>query len=112
MRWKLIFTVPIVAAVGAVVTWLLAIFVITHHTDQTRSALLLFEIINRGAPFCWSAAAAWFTYRHTAKRRKLQAFVVALLTLLITLTTYGFVSWYWHDQLFFTILKVPDYFEP
>jgi len=105
MRWKLVLTVPLLAAVGAVGSWLIAIFVIIHHTDQTRLGLLLFEIISRGAPFCWSAAAAWFTYRHTAKRRKLQAFVVAVLTLLITLTIYGFVSWYWHDQLFFTILR-------
>lgn len=101
---------PLVSALGGVATWLAAIFVIIHHTDQTRFQLSLLDIITVAAPIFWAAAASWFAYRHTARRRKLQALIVAVSSLSLTFAGYRIIDHFWHDQLFFTILKVPDYY--
>ena len=97
---------------SAVLTWLAAVFVIIHHTDQTTFLLHLLDIITLSAPVCWAAIASWFAYRHTAKRRKLQAILVCLFSLVLTFAGYKLIDHFWHDQLFFTLIKMRHYSEP
>ena len=86
MRWRLVLLATLVATlVGA--------------GSALGIARLLFGASSRDAPTGWPGlvaflaplvaivAATVFVYRHTSRRRKLQAFLTALLAATLTLTT-------------------------
>ena len=90
MRWKLLIAASLVAAVaGAGACLLVARFAPSAWPDASapgaaRAVLLL--------PVAAVVAASIFVYRHTARRRSLQALLTALLASLLTLTGLAAVS--------------------
>lgn len=79
MRWKLLIAASLVAAlVGAGACLLLARLLPAAPASAAWAVLLL--------PLGAVAAASVFVYRHTARRRALQAMATALLAALLTLS--------------------------
>ena len=79
MRWKLLIAASLVAAlVGAGASLLVARFLPAGPAGTAWAVLLL--------PLGAVAAASVFVYRHTARRRTLQAMATALLASLLMLT--------------------------
>jgi MFS family permease len=91
MRWKLILLASFAAAAAGFLAWLaitLAAFgsarTLARHDWLLAGSLVL--------PLGTAVLAAVFTYRHSAKRRKLQAVITAMLALLFTVAAY-FLAW-------------------
>jgi branched-subunit amino acid ABC-type transport system permease component len=109
MRWKLIFAVPLICAIGAVALWLLAIvLILSYASNKTSFWIALFLLISLLSPFVWGSAGAWFAYRHTANRRKLHALVVLILTVCFTFVAYRVIDRLWYDQLSFFRVRPGD----
>jgi len=84
MRLKLVFIVSIIAALigsGASIGIVLGVFASLRPLSPP-SLLVISTFILPAAAIVW---AAIFVYRHTARRRRLQAIMTALLSLLLTL---------------------------
>jgi hypothetical protein len=91
MRLKLVVIASLIAAiVGAaggigIIYWILGLwrsnFVWTASYFGAGGALLL-------PPILLAMSASFFVYRHTARRRKLQAALTAILTIAISLAAY------------------------
>jgi branched-subunit amino acid ABC-type transport system permease component len=82
LRWKLIVIASLAAAlIGAATSYslfqILAYYSDYHFTFITK--LVLAEI----CPFVTSCLVAVFVYRHTARRRKTQALITLLLSLIV-----------------------------
>ena len=91
MRWKLLVLVSLVAALLALGLWsavTIAVFGSARVLAQNDWLLLCSLAI----PLAVATYAGLFAYRHTAKRRKLQAIITALLTLMFTVDFY-FGAW-------------------
>jgi uncharacterized protein YybS (DUF2232 family) len=91
MRWKLLVLVSFVAAVLALGLWsaiIIAVFGSARILAQNDWLLLCSLVIPLGV----TAYAGLFVYRHTAKRRKLQAVIAIVLVLLLTAVTYLIAS--------------------
>jgi amino acid transporter len=85
MRWKLLIITSLAAAVvGAGGTLGLALG-LTGSTKRP-TALDIYVLLVLLFPVAVIFFASFFVYRHTARRRKLQAFSTALLSILLTLT--------------------------
>jgi purine-cytosine permease-like protein len=85
MRWKLLLISTLVATatgVGATLGIICGIFGSTRSLTRPDLPALLTFII----PLATVALASFFVYRHTARRRALQAIITALLAALLTLT--------------------------
>lgn len=77
MRWKLLFVAPLLAAaaaIGAVALWLR----LARNSDGGSPLNLVFLL---APPLTAAAAAGVFVYRHTPRRRVLQAVASVLLSL-------------------------------
>lgn len=76
MRWKLLFVAPLLAAAAAAgaVFALGRLVVFNHGSPLTLGYILV-------PPFVTAVGAAVYVYRHTARRRALQAVVSGLLSL-------------------------------
>jgi purine-cytosine permease-like protein len=84
MRWKLLIITSLLAAVvGAGGTLGLALGLIG--STQRPKAIDLYVILTFLMPVASIFFASFFVYRHTARRRKLQAFSTALLSFILTL---------------------------
>ena len=103
MRWKLLVTTSFVSALIAFGLWCALILVLFGSArDLARhEGLLLGSSI---LPLAFAAFASVFVYRHTARRRKTQAVITALLTLLLALGTYLAASQFFPNKLI--ILRV------
>jgi cation transport ATPase len=91
MRWKLLVLVSFVAALLALGLWsalAIALFGSARVLAQSDWRWLSSLIIPLGV----TAYAGMFVYRHTAKRRKLQALIVTILVLLLTGASYLIAS--------------------
>ncbi len=91
MRWKLLVLVSLVAALLALGLWTavtVAFFGSARVLAQNDWRLLGSLVI----PLGMAAYASVFVYRHTAKRRKTQAVIATLLTLMLTVEGY-FGAW-------------------
>ncbi len=79
MRWKLLFVAPLLAAAAAVgaVFLLERLLGFSHGSPVT----LLYIAV---PPLAAAMGAAVFVYRHTARRRKLQAALTVLFALVLT----------------------------
>jgi Na+/proline symporter len=87
MRWKLLIITSITAALVAFCLW----EVLIHFTFgsvrpiQPHSGLLLASAL---VPIGFAAFAGFFVFRHTSRRRKTQAAITMLLTLIVGIGTY------------------------
>jgi hypothetical protein len=87
MRWKLVIIVSLIAAIVAYCVWELAIAVIfgdarpIQHHDRLLVASALI-------PLALVIFAGVFVYRHTARKRKTQALISSVLTLLLIVSAY------------------------
>ena|SRR5437868_6580844 len=91
MRWKLLVLISLVAALLAFSLWsaiTIAIFGSGRVLEQNNWLLLCSLVI----PFGVTVYAGVFVYRHTAKRRKLQALIAIALVLLLTAAAYLIAS--------------------
>ena len=90
MRLKLVIAASLLAAVvgaGSCIALVLGVFsvkVLSSPGLLAASTLLL--------PVLTIVVASIFVYRHTARRRKLQAFLTALLAILLTLSLFVLAS--------------------
>jgi hypothetical protein len=90
MRLKLVFIVSIIAAVvgaGTSILIVLGVFASLRPLNAPSLLVLSTFLLPVGATV-W---ASIFVYRHTARRRKLQAVMTALLSLLLTLGAFSAV---------------------
>ena len=87
MRWKLLVLVSFVAALLALGLWsaiTIAVFGSARALARNDWLLLCSLVIPLGV----ATYAGVFVYRHTAKRRKLQALIAIVLTLILTVAAY------------------------
>jgi len=93
MRWKLLVLVSVVAAIVACGAWSLLIMIIMGpvrplqphewlYLAATTTHWLL--LASTAAPLTMAGFAGFFIYRHTSRRRKTQAVLAVLLTLLLS----------------------------
>lgn len=84
MRWKLLIIAPLLAAIaGAGVCIAAALFL--RDPSGSRWAYSWLAPASLVVPLAATVYAAVFVYRHTARRRALQAAATVLLTFIITL---------------------------
>ena len=91
MRWKLLVLVSLIAALIALGLWsaiIIAVFGSARILAQNDWLLLCSLVIPLGV----TAYAGLFVYRHTAKRRKLQALIAIVLVLFLTSAAYLIAS--------------------
>jgi uncharacterized membrane protein len=87
MRWKLLIAVVLLATAAGFVGWLSAtIGAFGSAANLARRPLWFF--ITLIIPLFFVVFSAAFVYRHTARRRKLQAALAAILVTVLTLGTY------------------------
>jgi len=98
MRWKLLILVSLAAALLALGLWsALAIAVFGNARELARHDWLL--LASAVVPLGIAAYGGVFVYRHTARRRKTQAVVTAIVALLLTAGTYLAASQVFPDKL-------------
>ena len=87
MRWKLVVIVSIAAALVAYCVWEFVIAFIFGGARpvQRHDGLLLGSAL---IPLALSSFAAVFVYRHTARKRKTQAVMGSVLTVLLFVSAY------------------------
>ncbi len=92
MRWKLMFIAALVSGIaGTGLTFALVRAFSGHANPLGAYGSVAFDYVALGAlliPLIATALASIFVYRHTARRRKLQALVTAAIALLFTLTLF------------------------
>lgn len=87
MRWKLVIIVSLIAAIVAYCVWEISIAAIVGSVRSTQlQARLLFA--STLVPLGLATSAAVFLYRHTARKRRTQALISAVLTLLLFVSAY------------------------
>jgi len=97
MRWKLLVLVSFVAALVGVGLWsaiTIAVFGSARVMAQNDWLLLCSLVI----PLSVTFYAGMFVYRHTSKRRKLQALIATVLVLVLTAALYLIASG--HSRLY------------
>jgi glucose uptake protein GlcU len=100
MRWKLLIIVSIAAALISCALWSgLVIGLFGSATALARNDWFLFS--SAIVPLAVSTYAGVFLYRHTARRRKTQAVITALLALFLAAVTYLVASQIFPDRLIF-----------
>jgi len=82
MRWKLLIITSITAGLVAFCLWEVLIHLIFGAVMpvQPHNGLLLVSTL---IPLGFAALAGFFVYRHTSRRRKTQAAITVLLTLIL-----------------------------
>jgi hypothetical protein len=91
MRLKLVIIASVVAAIlGAGLAILLVLFIFSSVVSMSRPGLLVSTIYL--LPVITTLLASIFVYRHTARRRKLQAALTALISLLLSLALFVIAS--------------------
>ena len=99
MRWKLLVTTSVAAALVGVSLWcVLAIGVFGSARALARNdALLLASVV---IPLAVAGSGGFFAYRHTARRRKMQALITTLLSIFLALVVYLAASSFAVDRLY------------
>ena len=99
MRWKLLIVVLMVATFAGFGGWLaLTIGVFGTAANLTRQSVWFF--VSLLIPFFFVVFSAVFVYRHTSRRRKLQAVTTAILVAVFTLAAYVVAATILHDRLY------------
>jgi len=87
MRWRLLIVTSILAAVGGFGLWcVVAIGIFGSARALARHDFLL--LVSALIPLIATGVGGFFAYRHTARRRKLQSMITAILTILLVLVFY------------------------
>ena len=91
MRLKLVIIASLIAALlGSGLAILLVLFIFSSLSSMSRPGLLVFAIYL--LPVLTTLLASIFVYRHTARRRKLQAALTAIISLLLSLMLFFVAS--------------------
>ena len=87
MRWKLLALVSIIAALSGAAIWSIAVVVIfgSARAMARNDWILLGSVL---IPLGICVFGGVFVYRHTARRRKTQAVITVILSLLLTSAFY------------------------
>ena len=104
MRWKLLGLVSVIGALFGVALW----SALTLAAFGSASALARSTWVFLGSlviPLALTVSGAFFVYRHTAHRRKTQAAIATLMTLLLTAALYVAAS------TFTSRLHIPSSYE-
>jgi cytochrome bd-type quinol oxidase subunit 2 len=105
MRWKLFVFASVVSAVGGFALWcVIALLLFGTARELARHDWILF--LTMLIPIIVAILAGVFVYRHTARRRKTQALLVAILSLILSAAGYVVAS-----SLFPERLLVPRTYE-
>jgi drug/metabolite transporter (DMT)-like permease len=83
MRLKLVLISSLIAAIagaGSAIAIILSVFSSLHPTTPGLAMVATYLL-----PLLTTLLASVFVYRHTARRRKLQAFLTAIIALLLTI---------------------------
>jgi ABC-type uncharacterized transport system permease subunit len=99
MRWKLLGLVSVIAALTGVALW----SAVTVAAFGSARAMARYDWVLLGSliiPLGVTVFGALFVYRHTAHRRKSQAVIAILLTLLLTAATYLLASGLFKSRLY------------
>ena len=94
MRWKLLILTSLLAAIAGV-GLALVVIIGFYGSLKSLSTHELSLTLTFAIPLAATAFAGFFTYRHTARRRKLQTLLVVALTLLLTLAGFALGSMFW-----------------
>src|SRR5260370_23220578 len=97
MRWKLLVIASIVAALVACGLWSAFTLVFFQSAAELATHGWIF-LASTFLPLIIVVSVGLFIYRHTAKRRKLQVLLTALLTLLLTAAMYFFAMRFWNSK--------------
>jgi cytochrome bd-type quinol oxidase subunit 2 len=98
MRWKLLVIASLAAAfIGCGLWSALVIGVFGNARTLARSDWLL--LATMALPLAIAVYSGVFVYRHTARRRKTQAILTVIITLLLTVGTYLVASQFFPDRL-------------
>ncbi|HEV7842225.1 MAG TPA: hypothetical protein VGO69_00940, partial [Pyrinomonadaceae bacterium] len=85
MRWKLLLIASLLATIVGAGSTLWLVYSLTRPAESlARPSLLAFAALL--IPIAAITYASIFVYRHTSRRRRLQAMLTALLACLLTLT--------------------------
>ncbi|MFN2576825.1 MAG: hypothetical protein ABR607_03940 [Pyrinomonadaceae bacterium] len=99
MRWKLLLTTSVIAGLAGFLLWCaLAIGVFGSARVLARNDGVLLASI--AIPLAVAGVGGLFAYRHTARRRKIQALVTTLLAIFLTLVVYLAASIFAVDRLY------------
>ena len=91
MRWKLLIITSLVAAlINAGGTHALVYWMTTDATPLTGQPYLITGLV--AIPLLVATLASIFVYRHTARRRKLQAILTAALSIILTVAALVIVA--------------------
>jgi len=87
MRWKLLIITSITAALAAFCLWeaLIHFILSPARPSQPHYGFLFASAL---VPVGFAAFAGFFVYRHTSRRRKTQAAITMLLTLIVGIGSY------------------------
>lgn len=92
MRWKLLLIVSVIASlVGAGAAIAIILFLSGTPVDAQPGSVDIIALSPLIIPVAIIIVASFFVYRHTARRRKLQAMATALLSTILMLTVF-FIS--------------------
>lgn len=87
MRWKLLLIASLLATLIGAGTSLLVIFYLFNSSHSLRTSDL-YVICTLLFPLLAIILASFFVYRHTARRRPLQAILTALIAIFLILTVF------------------------
>jgi len=91
MRWKLVLLTSLAAALLACGLWyLVAIALFGSAAALARSDSVL--LASLAVPLAMTVIASYFVYRHTSRRRKTQASITIVASLLLTVAAYVVTS--------------------
>lgn len=107
MRWKLLVLMSIAAALVACGLWSAFTLVFFQTAGELTAHRLIF-IAGTLVPLIVAGTAGVFIYRHTARRRKLQAVLTAVLTLLLSLAMYTLAMRFWSSRYSNTQVETYD----
>ena len=99
MRWKLVVLTSLIASFVAFSLWC-AYTLGVYGSAQIMARSDWRFIASTGAPIVMAFVTAFFVYRHTANRRKLQAVISALLTLMLAVDFYFAASMFFPDKFY------------
>ena len=87
MRWRLLLITSLMAAITGFGLWCAIVFGLFGSARAlARHDLIL--LLSALLPLITAAAAGFFAYRHTARRRKLQSLLTTMLTILLVVLAY------------------------
>ena len=99
MRWKLLGLVSVIAALLGVALWsTMTILAFGSARAMARNDWILLGSL--AIPLAFTVFGAIFVYRHTAHRRKTQAVMATVLTLLLTAAIYLVASTVFVSRLY------------